>query len=870
MAEKLFLLDGHSLAHRAFYALPLLQNKDGEYTNAVYGFARMLLRLIEDEKPDYMIVVFDRKEPTFRHKEYPDYKGNRKEMPEELGPQFPLIEEFLKGLNIATISKAGYEADDIIGTLAKKAEAEGMEVRIVTGDRDSLQLVDDRINVLYTKRGISDIEKYDYKKVVEKYELEPEQLKDMKGLMGDSSDNIPGVPGIGEKTAISLLKEFSSLENLLANIDKVSGKKRKEQLTEFAEQARLSKVLGTIIVDVPLDIDFSECRTGEPDNDILIPLLERLEFASIMEQYKRKEQIDLTDLSLKELHTEKEIRSLFERIKGNGKMAFDLILDNYEYPVRAEVLGFFLALDNKEIYSLPFNDNILELFSELFADSSLEKYILHGKESFIVLKSRGISLKGFVFEPLLCTYLLNPSDTLPSLEEQLRKELGLIIPDGVSDKNKNGIILSRMYELKEKLDKKLSEAGLLDLYNEIEIPLVEVLAELELNGIKIDQSYLESLSEKWEGELDSITREIYKCTGEEFNINSPKQLGFILFEKLGLPVIKKTKTGYSTSIEVLEELQDKHVIISLIMEYRQLAKLKSTYVDALPPLVNEKTGRLHTSFNQMVTATGRLSSTDPNLQNIPVRTEEGREIRKAFIPEGEDYLLLCADYSQVELRVLAHISGDENLIKAFRNGRDIHTETAAEIFGVSAEEVTLDMRRHAKVINFGIAYGMSSFGLARDLNISRKEAEDYIAKYFDRFPGVKEYMDEIIKKAETDGFVTTIFNRRRYIPEIKSRNIHRRNFARRTAINTPIQGSAADIMKKAMIDVYERLKREKYRAKMLLQVHDELVFEVHKDDLEKTARMLKEEMENAVILKVPLLVDLSIGKNWRDKEDYHI
>ncbi|HHU92438.1 MAG TPA: DNA polymerase I [Halanaerobiaceae bacterium] len=876
MAEKLFLLDGHSLAHRAFYALPLLQNSAGEYTNAVYGFARMLFRLIEDEQPDYMIVAFDTKAPTFRHQEYVEYKGNRKETPDELRPQFALIRELLEALNIKIISKEGFEADDLIGTLARKGEKEGLEVRIVTGDRDTLQLVSEKINVLYTRRGITELERYDLAKIKEEYQLEPDQLKDMKGLMGDSSDNIPGVPGIGEKTAIALLKEFSSLENLLANIDKVSGKKRKENLQEYGDQARLSKLLGTIVIDVPLEYNLADSRLEEVDKEALLPLLERLEFKSLLEQFApgtagtARKEFALEEIDFQELEEtdEEKINAIIRKIEAQKEMALDFLLDNYKYPVSARVESFLLALNNKEVYSLPFTEKILKLFSDIFSREEIKKYILHGKETFIVLKKKSLDLKGFVFDPLLAAYLLNPSDNLPSLEEQVEKELKLSLPADSSVRDKNSLILSRLFEMKDILVEKLKNDNLYSLYRELEIPLVEVLAELEVNGVKIDTAYLEILSEKWARELELITEKIHKLAGEEFNINSPKQLGVILFEKLGLPVVKKTKTGYSTDAEVLEELKDKHEIIGLIMKYRQLAKLKSTYVDALPPLVNKETGRLHTSFNQMVTATGRLSSTDPNLQNIPIRTAEGREIRKAFISENEDWLLLSADYSQIELRVLAHISGDENLIRAFNNNADIHNETASEIFGVRPDEVTPDMRRHAKVINFGIAYGMSSFGLATDLGISRNEAEAYIEKYFQRFSGVKKYMDEVVEKARKDGFVTTILNRRRHIPDINSRNFHRRNFARRTAINTPIQGSAADLMKKAMLNVYNKIKTEKYRARILLQVHDELVLEVHREDLKELAEVLKREMEKVVELKVPLVVEVQVAENWKDQEDY--
>ncbi|MFP4016116.1 MAG: 5'-3' exonuclease H3TH domain-containing protein, partial [Halanaerobiales bacterium] len=525
MSDKLFLLDGHSLAHRAFYALPLLQNDDGEYTNAVFGFARMLFRLIDDENPEYLIVAFDKKAPTFRHEEYEDYKATRKKMPDELSPQIPLIKKLLEGLKIPIIGKEGYEADDVIGTLAKIGEEKGLDVRIVTGDRDSLQLVTDKINVFYTRRGITDIVQYDLVKVREKYELEPEQLIDMKGLMGDSSDNIPGVPGIGEKTSISLLKEFSSLENILDSIDQVSGKKRKENLREYADQARMSKKLGTIITDVPLEFDFEECKMGDPDRAKLIPFLERLGFSSLLDKFKENEEIDIEKMSFREVDEQKKIEVLIEKIVKQGKMAFDLLLDDYSYPVSASVNEFLLALDNNEVYSLPFTEEILDLFSTVLENHNIKKYILHGKETQIILKGKGIEVAGFVFDPLLATYLLNPSDKLPSLEEQLKLELNLVLPADITEKRKNGLILSRLFELKEILCKKLEEKNILELYNELELPLIEVLAELELNGIKIDKEYLGVLSVKWEKELEDITAQIYQFVGEEFNINSPKQLG---------------------------------------------------------------------------------------------------------------------------------------------------------------------------------------------------------------------------------------------------------------------------------------------------------------------------------------------------------
>lgn len=869
MSKRLFLLDGHSLAHRAFYALPLLQNSDGEYTNAVFGFARMLFRLIDDENPDMMVVAFDRKAPTFRHEEYKEYKANRKKMPDELSPQLGLIKKLLKSLKVPILEKEGFEADDVIGTMARKGEKEGVDVCIVTGDRDAFQLASKQTCIIYTKRGITDTERYDPEKIQKKYELEPDQLVDMKGLMGDSSDNIPGVPGIGEKTAIKLLKEYSSLENVLDNIENISGKKRRENLSKYAAQARMSKELARIIVDVPLDIVFESCKMEEPDEEEVVQLLEGLEFHSLVDRFKVDKEIETDDINFKEIKQVDELKDVLDKVEQNKEMGFSLIMDDLNRPVRADLEKIVFALNAKEVYIAEAEEEIMKILKPVLEKTEVEKNVLSAKETVIALKRRKINLSGLSFEPLLAAYLLHPSDKLPSLEEQLKRELNLTLPDNISREKRTGLLLASLFKFKENLMTRLEKMELMDLYQDIELPLIKVLSEMELNGIKVDREYLEKLSDKWGDELEAITEKIYNLSGEEFNINSPKQLGVILFEKLGLPVIKKTKTGYSTSASVLDELEGSNEIIPLIKEYRQLMKLKSTYVDALPPLINPDTDRIHTSFNQMVTATGRLSSTEPNLQNIPIKTEEGREIRKCFIPEDEDRVLLSADYSQVELRVLAHISSDQNLQEAFNLGEDIHTQTASEVFEVPVDEVTSNMRRHAKVINFGIAYGMSPYGLARDMGVGRKEAENYINRYFERFSGVRKYMDEVVEQAKDNGYVTTIFNRRRYIPEIKSRNYHRRSFAERTAINTPIQGSAADIMKIAMIKVYERLQKEELNAIVLLQVHDELVLEVKKDELSLLARIVKEEMEKAVNLNVPLVVDIQTGSNWRDKKDYH-
>ncbi len=867
--KTLFLLDGHSLTHRAFYALPLLTNDKGEYTNAVFGFVRMLFSLTDQWNPDRMIITFDKKAPTFRHEEYEDYKGNRKKMPEELVPQIPLLQQTIEKLKIPMMAKEGYEADDLLGTLAKEAEEDGYKVYIVTGDRDALQLVSEDVNVLYTRKGISDLVKFDLDKVMEKYELPPEKLIDRKGLMGDSSDNIPGVPGIGKKTALKLLKEFGTMEEILANIDKVSGKKRKENLHKYADQARMSYRLGKIKRDVPIDINFDECRLDLYDDQEAASQFEKLGFTSLLDRFDFKEELSFEELEIKKIK-DKDLKKFKEKIMEAGKVAAALKLEKGSKAIAGKIEEFIFSLEKEaKIYSYQPTGEINSEIKEILESETIEKIMLNAKEVSLALLNHQIKVLNISFEPLLAFYLLQPSASLPEVEEVFSQILTISFEQLETD-NKEAVKVSKLFELKEKLIPKLEKDNLLKLYQEIELPLIKVLAQMEYNGVKVDKDWLDSLSKRLGKRLEIITEKAHELAGEEFNLNSPKQLGEILFEKLGLPVIKRTKTGYSTNASVLEKLEGKHEIIPLISEYRELAKLKSTYIDSLPPLINEKTGKIHTSFNQMVTATGRLSSTDPNLQNIPIRTEEGREIRKAFIPSSKEMLLLAVDYSQVELRVFAHLSSDQKLKEAFNSGADIHTETAAEVFEVAAAEVSPNLRRHAKVINFGIAYGMSAYGLSQDLDIPVEEAQEYIDKYFERFSGVKEYMDQTIEKVKKCGYSETMFGRRRYIPEINSSNYHRRSFAERTAINTPVQGTAADIMKKAMLDVYDALKEANFDLNILLQVHDELVFEVNKNELDQAARLIKEKMENTIELDVPLIVDLQIGENWRDKEDYEV
>lgn len=867
--KTLFLLDGHSITHRAFYALPLLTNDEGQYTNAVFGFIRMLFSLTDEWNPDRMVVTFDKKAPTFRHEEYEEYKANRKKMPEELVPQIPMLQQTLAKLEIPIIAQEGYEADDLLGTLSKQAAAQDYDVYIITGDRDALQLVSENVKVMYTRKGLSDLVIYDLEKIFDKYELPPEKLIDMKGLMGDSSDNIPGVPGIGEKTAIKLLKQFDSIDEVLNNIDQVSGKKRKENLRKFSDQAKMSYRLAKIKRDVAVDLDFDKCRIDLYDDGEVVEHFKKLGFSSLLDRFEYKKELQPENINFIAVG-EKELSELKQKALEKGEIALSLKIAEDSCARNGKIREIIYAFEDNNVYSYKVEaDNIASVLKEVLESEKIAKLFINAKESSLALLCEGIEVKAIAFEPLLAYYLLQPSETLPELEEVYSRELEL----GMQEFDQEQILAvetSKLFKLRDKLIKKLKDDNLYDLFKNMELPLIKVLARMEYNGVKIDKDWLEKLSDKLEKRLDIITKKAHEMVDEEFNLNSPKQLGEILFEKLGLPVIKRTKTGYSTNASVLEKLEGKHPLIPLISEYRELAKLKSTYIDSLPPLINSETGKIHTSFNQMVTATGRLSSTNPNLQNIPIRTEEGREIRKAFIPSDENMLLLAVDYSQIELRVFAHLSGDKRLKEAFNSGRDIHTETASEIFEVEAEQVSPNLRRHAKVINFGLAYGMSAYGLSQDLDIPVEEAQDYIDKYFERFSGVKKYMDQTIEKVKKKGYAETLYGRKRYIPEINSSNYHRRSFAERSAINTPVQGTAADIMKKSMLDVYAALENEDLAINILLQVHDELVFEVRKEDLAEAALLIKNKMEAAADLDVPLLVDLQIAENWRDKEDYEV
>ncbi|HET7627823.1 MAG TPA: DNA polymerase I [Bacillales bacterium] len=873
--EKLILVDGNSIAFRAFFALPLLTNDKGIYTNAVYGFTQMLLKILEDEKPEHLLVAFDAGKTTFRHKTFKEYKGGRMKTPPELSEQLPYIHELLDAMNIARYEKDQYEADDIIGTLAKQGQENGWYVKIYTGDKDLLQLVDEHVHVSLTKKGITDVETYDLDRVKERYGFSPEKITDMKGLMGDNSDNIPGVPGVGEKTALKLLGQFGSLEKLLEAIGEVSGKKLKEKLEEHREQAKMSKKLAVIEKEAPIDVSLDDLAYRDGISDKAARLFKELGFKSLLDrlgvQAPGQENEEMNDIEFEQVEAIRE-----EHLLSPAALIVEVMNENYH---TEDILGFAIANENGRY----FFDKETALGSETFKrwveNDHCEKIVFSAKQAVVSLRQEGLELAGCTFDVQIASYLLNPSESNADLPE-IAHRAGLKnvasdesvygkgakqhVPDSESLAEhlvrKAGVLL----RLKEQFTKELKENDQYELFAELEMPLSVVLGEMESIGVKVDVVRLEQMGEELKSRLADVEKEIHELAGEPFNINSPKQLGEVLFEKLGLPVVKKTKTGYSTSADVLDKLHDKHEIIPKILLYRQLGKLESTYIEGLLKVVHKDESKIHTRFNQVLAQTGRLSSVDPNLQNIPIRLEEGRKIRQAFIPSEPDWLMFAADYSQIELRVLAHMAEDENLMDAFRKEMDVHTKTAMDVFGVSEDEVTSNMRRQAKAVNFGIVYGISDYGLSQNLGITRKEAAEFIERYFASYPKVKQYMDDIVIMAKRDGYVTTMLNRRRYLPEIASRNFNRRSFAERTAMNTPIQGSAADIIKKAMVDMHGRLREEKLETRMLLQVHDELIFEAPKEEIAKLKQVVPDVMEHAVELKVPLKVDYAFGPTWYD------
>ena len=863
MADKFLVIDGSSLIHRAFFALPPLMTKQGLHTGAVYGLCNMLLKLLGDLQPAYMAVAFDKSRKTFRTELYADYKGQRKPTPSELSEQFPLAMKVLGTMGIPTLELDNYEADDIIGTFAVHAP-EDVEVIIVTGDRDELQLVDTRTKVYYTKRGISDIQIFDEAEFAANYEgLVPKQLIELKGLMGDASDNIPGVPGVGPKTALKLIKEYGDVETVLGNIDKVSGKALKAKLADNKESALLSKKLATICTEAPVDTDIEKYALA-PLREEARTLMQDLEFRNMYDRFASVlggaqhsfdlfgETVEQESAPTEHVTLPAQAEQLFAALKACREAVPVAVTVSGQLPElyfsRAELL-----VEGK-VYILDSFSSCWDKFDAWLADADCKKLTVDSKELYKCCLCRKVQAQGLVDDVALAAYLADPGHNSYALADLSKRYLASMLPTDCEN------IALLAVQLREQL----KEYEQLALYEELELPLAPVLAKMELSGITPDMELLAQLNEDMTARIAQLEKQAMEQAGEEFNLKSPKQLGIILFERLQLPVIKKTKTGYSTDAKVLEALEGKHPLIATILEHRKLAKLQSTYLDGLKPLVNAKTGRIHTHFQQTVTVTGRLSSTDPNLQNIPTRTEEGKQIRRIFVPgAGYDYLMSC-DYSQVELRILACIAQDELLLDAFRHGQDIHARTAAEVFGVPLAEVTHEMRSRAKAVNFGIVYGISDFGLAKQLDVGRKEAAGYIESYFARYTGVKKYMEHIVAKAREQGYVSTLMGRRRYLPDIRHSNFNLRSFAERTAINTPIQGTAADIMKKAMIDVERALEQAGCRSRILLQVHDELVLEVTEDERERVAELVRATMQAAASLEIPLLADVNFGKNWAE------
>ncbi|MFC0557903.1 DNA polymerase I [Halalkalibacter alkalisediminis] len=871
--KKLVLIDGNSIAYRAFFALPLLNNEKGVYTNAVYGFTTMLLKIIEEEKPTHMLVAFDAGKTTFRHKTFEEYKGGRQKTPPELSEQFPLVRELLDAFNISRYEAENYEADDIIGTLATNAAEKEFEVKVYSGDKDLLQLVSDKVTVVLTKKGITNVEAYDKALISEKYGITPKQIIDMKGLMGDSSDNIPGVPGVGEKTALKLLKEFGSVEKVLDSIDQISGKKMKEKLAENREQALMSKELATIFLEVPFETELDDLSFGDYDQKTVVDFMKELEFTSLVTKFDTEgaEEVELEEITYERLDKLED-----EHLTKEAALIVEVLGENYH---QTPIEGFAMV-NEKGRFFIP-TEQALDspAFVDWLKDDSTEIFVFDAKQAVVSLGWQGILLNGVVFDLQMASYLLDPSLSSHEISDVAsRKGLGQLQEDEVVygkgakrripevDQLAEHLVrkADALYQLKPVLEKELKENEQEELYRDLEMPLSLVLGRMETTGIKVDKEQLEQMGEDLELRLNDLEKKIHELAETSFNINSPKQLGEILFEKLGLPPVKKTKTGYSTSADVLEKLAKDHEIVEHILHYRQLGKLNSTYIEGLLKVTKENTHKIHTRYNQALTQTGRLSSTDPNLQNIPIRLEEGRRIRKAFIPSEKGWKMIAADYSQIELRVLAHIAEDEKLIEAFQLDMDVHTKTAMDVFHVSEEEVTSHMRRSAKAVNFGIVYGISDFGLSQSLGITRKEAGQFIERYFESYPKVKEYMDNIIEDAREKGFVSTLLHRRRYLPELTSRNFNKRSFAERTAMNTPIQGTAADIIKKAMVEIATKLEEEQMQSRMLLQVHDELIFEVPEEEVEKMLKLVPEVMERAVELKVPLKADVSYGETWYD------
>lgn len=894
--SKLVLIDGNSIMNRAFYGImgsKMLMTEDGTYTNAIYGFLAILFKIMEDIKPEYIAVAFDLKAPTARHKMYKGYKATRKGMPEELAQQMPMIKDILRDMKIEIIEKEGYEADDVLGTLSKRAEKEGMEVTILSGDRDTFQLATDKITIRIprTKMGKTEEDDFDRNKVIESYGLEPEKLIEVKGLMGDTSDNIPGVPGVGEKTALSMIKEYGSIENIYALLEKgeaptIKGKTR-EKMLENKELALLSKTLGTINVEVPIEEPWEEFKVEEWDKPKVLEDFEALKFNKYIDRFGLREGSHTEEMiPVKDLIRIIEVDTF--SVKGTNTFTYFLqkeeIKDN-ENRIKKQITGISFIYDNKVYYTSQNIEKNLAILKPIWESETIPKVGYELGEDFVLLKELGIEVKNNICDVKITAYLLNPTESkykleslaeeyinisqeeyLNSIESIGNKEAQINMFESVEPKEETikyetCFKTYAIFKLKDILEGKLKEVEQQKLFNEIEMPLESILANMQYTGMFVDKGELIEFGNSLKEQLESLTKQIYELAGEEFNINSTQQLGVILFEKLNLTTSKKNKKGYSTDVDALEKIKAEHPIVEKILEYRTLMKLNSTYVEGLIPYINEKTNRIHSYFHQTVTATGRLSSSEPNLQNIPTRIEFGKRLRKVFKP-AEGYVFIDADYSQIELRILAHISGDKHMLEAFEKGEDIHKQAASKVLKIPIEKVTKEQRSSAKAVNFGIVYGISDFGLAEQLGVSRKEAKKYIEQYLEEYSGIQKFMTDIVEDAKEKGYVDTLFHRRRYIPELKSSNYMVRQFGNRVAMNTPIQGTAADIMKIAMIKVAETLEKEKIDAKIVLQVHDELILEASSKDKERAKQILKYCMESAATLSVPLEVEVSEANNW--------
>ncbi|OAO23677.1 DNA polymerase I [Staphylococcus epidermidis] len=873
--NKLVLIDGNSLSFRAFYALPLLSNHAGIHTNAVYGFAMLLEKIIKEEKPNHFLVAFDAGKTTFRHSKYSEYKGGRQKTPPELSEQFPYIRQLLDAYHIKRYELDNYEADDIIGTLSRQADEEGFETIIITGDRDLTQLATDNVTIYYTKKGVTDVDHYTPKFIAEKYNgLVPKQIIDMKGLMGDTSDNIPGVAGVGEKTAIKLLNQFESVEGVYEHIEEVTAKKLKEKIINSKDDALMSKDLATINVHSPIEVSLEDTKLNlQDDTTEKIELFKKLEFKQLL--------ADIDTSSTNEVVIDKtfEIEQDFQNVDLNdlneAVIHFELEGTNY---LKDTILKFGFYTNHQHVVINAEDVKDYKHLVQWLEDKNTTKIVYDAKKTYVSAHRLGINIENIEFDVMLASYIIDPSRSIDDVKSVVSLYGQNYVKDNITIFGKGKkhhipeepILSEHIASVTEAIaavtpimKSQLEDYNQIELLKDLELPLARILSEMEEIGIYTDINDLKEMEFEIQKKLDVLISNIHESAGEAFNINSPKQLGVVLFETLQLPVIKKTKTGYSTAVDVLEKLQGEHPIIDDILEYRQLAKLQSTYVEGLQKVIS-KDHRIHTRFNQTLAQTGRLSSIDPNLQNIPIRLEEGRKIRKAFKPTSKDSVILSADYSQIELRVLAHITQDESLKHAFINGHDIHTATAMKVFNVESDQVDSLMRRQAKAVNFGIVYGISDYGLSQSLGITRKKAKAFIDDYLASFPGVKQYMSDIVKDAKAQGYVETLLHRRRYIPDITSRNFNLRSFAERTAMNTPIQGSAADIIKLAMVKFSEKIKETKYHAKLLLQVHDELIFEIPKSEVEDFSKFVEEIMEQALVLDVPLKVDSNYGATWYD------